>query len=88
MEKDDSKPSDSVEVENELIKDLSEQKGEKSNFEARDERKKTYQNLSSPNSQVNGDLKISEITVQQMVILSFTPHTIIFHVPERILDLS
>ncbi|KAG7019149.1 hypothetical protein SDJN02_18107, partial [Cucurbita argyrosperma subsp. argyrosperma] len=60
MEKDDNKPAGSIEVENEFIKDVSEQKGEKSNLDANHELEKTNQNLSSPNSELNVDVKIAE----------------------------
>ena len=71
MAKDDNKPADSIEVENEFIKDLSEQKGEKSNLDAKHELEKTNQNLSSPYSELNVDVKIADITVQEEVILPF-----------------
>lgn len=67
-EEDDNKPADSIKVENEFIKDLSAQ-GEKSNLDAKDEPVETDKNLSSPNSDLNVDLKISEITSQEEVIL-------------------
>lgn len=67
-EEEGNKPADSVKGENEFIKDLSEQ-GEKPNLDAKDEPVKTDQNLSSPNSELNVDLKISEITIQEEVIL-------------------
>lgn len=71
MEKDDNKPADSIEVESEFIKDLPEQNGENSNLDAKDNHEKTDQNLSSPNPTLNGDLKVSEIIVQEEVILAF-----------------
>ena len=68
---DNNKPADSIEVESELIKGLSEQNGGKSILEAKDDREKTDQSLSSLSSAPNDDLKTSEITTQEEVILSF-----------------
>ncbi|KAL4010751.1 hypothetical protein IC575_027767 [Cucumis melo] len=69
-EEEGNKPADSVKGENEFIKDLSEQ-GEKPNLDAKDEPVKTDQNLSSPNSELNVDLKISEITIQEEVAANY-----------------
>lgn len=71
-EKDDHKPADAIEIKSELIKDLSEQNGEKSNLDPMDDLEKTDQNLSSTNPALDADLKISEVIVQgDQVILPF-----------------
>ncbi|KAG6607297.1 hypothetical protein SDJN03_00639, partial [Cucurbita argyrosperma subsp. sororia] len=62
---DNNKPADSIEVESELIKGLSEQNGGKSILEAKDDREKTDQSLSSLSSAPNDDLETSEITTQE-----------------------
>ncbi|XP_022998538.1 uncharacterized protein LOC111493143 isoform X2 [Cucurbita maxima] len=67
---DNNKPADSIEVESELINGFSEQNGGKSILEAKDDREKTDQNLSSLSSAPNDDLKISEITIQEEVAVN------------------